>query len=343
VTVTTLPIAAPTGFTATGLSDSQVTLSWTASTAPGVTAYLIERCAGPSCQNFAQIASTPGSPYMDGGLLPLTTYNYRVRVEDSTGNLSDYVTMGASTTTLPAPTGLTGTAISTSQIILSWFASPSSGIASYRIERCSGIGCANFAQIGAITGTSYSDASLATSTTYVYRVRATTPTGAMSDYTSAVAIQTLALAAATNLTAAAASSSQINLSWGASTSAGATNYVVQRCNGVGCNGFTSIANVTALSYADVGLSPSTSYSYRVQATDSGSDTSAISNVASVMTQSGSGSGGGPGGPPGGGTTASPATYVYDANGHLQKVITNGGTITYTYDAAGHVVGIQNGP
>jgi YD repeat-containing protein len=345
VTVTTLPIAGPTALSATGLSDSQITLAWTASTAPGVSAYLVERCAGASCTDFVQIGSTPSSPYMDGGLLPLTTYQYRIRAQDATGDLSDYVTTSAATTTLAAPMELSGTAVSTSQINLSWFASASTGVATYVIERCSGAGCTGFSQIAAVSGTTYSDTGLAANTTYLYLVQGTDPAGALSSSGSAVAVTTFALAPATNLTATAVSSSQVALSWAASATSSATNYIVQRCNGAGCNGFTPIANVTSLSYTDSGLGASAAYSYRVQATDSGGDLSAASNVATAQTQSGSttGGGSGPGGPGGGsGSGSNPATYVYESNGHLLQVITNSGTTTYTYDAAGHLVSIQNG-
>ena len=345
VSVTTLPIAAPTGPNATVLSDSQITLTWTASTALNVTAYLIERCSGAGCKNFDQIGSVASFPYMDGGLLPLTFYQYRIRAQDAAGNLSDYVTVSATTLTLGAPTGLIGVAVSTSQINLSWFASPSTGAATYLVARCSGVGCTSFAQIATVSGATYSDTGLTANTTYVYEVQGTNSEGASSGYSSSVAVTTFALAPATSLTATAASSSQVNLSWTASASSGATNYIVQRCNGAGCNGFTTIANVASLSYADSGLGAATAYSYRVQATDSGGDLSAASNIASTQTMAGSGGGSTGGGGPGGGTGSgsNPATYIYDATGHLRQVVTSSGTTTYTYDAAGHVVSIQSGP
>jgi len=350
VTVNTLPIAGPTALTAGTPTNSQITLTWTASTAPGVSAYLIERCLGAGCTNFVQIGSALNSPYMDGGLLPQSVYQYRVRAQDSGGGLSDYVTAGATTTTLSAPTGLSGSAVSNSQIDLSWIGVSSAGVASYLIERCSGAGCTSFSQIAAVSGTSYSDTGLTPGTTYGYRVRATDPAAALSAYAPSAFVTTLVLSAPTGLTAAALSSSQVSLGWSASTTTPATGYIVQRCNGEGCNGFAPVANVTTLSYTDTGLSASTAYSYRVQATDASGDVSPDSNVASATTSSGAGSGSsgggsGSGGSSGGGsgTGSSLSTYGYDSNGHLLTITTNGVTTTYTYDAAGHVVGIQNGP
>jgi fibronectin type 3 domain-containing protein len=78
--------------------------------------------------------------------------------------------------------------------------------------------------------------------------------------------------------------SQINLNWTASTSgAGIANYVVQRCQGVGCTNFGQIATPTATSFSDTGLVINTSYSYQVQAIDSGGTPSAFSSVATAST------------------------------------------------------------
>ena len=79
------------------------------------------------------------------------------------------------TTPPSAPTNLSATAVSSSQINLSWAASsdPESGIANYELERCTGASCTNFAQIATPTGTSHTDTTgLTANTTYSYRVRA---------------------------------------------------------------------------------------------------------------------------------------------------------------------------
>ncbi len=72
-----------------------------------------------------------------------------------------------------APSNLTASAVSSSQINLSW-TDNSSDETGFSIERCTGNGCTNFAQI-ATTGsnaTSYSNTGLARNTWYRYRVRA---------------------------------------------------------------------------------------------------------------------------------------------------------------------------
>jgi hypothetical protein len=97
--------------------------------------------------------------------------------------------------------------------------------------------------------------------------------------------------APTNLIATAQSASQINLSWTASTdNVGVTGYIVQRCSGSGCTTFAQVASVsgTATTYNDTGLVGSTSYSYRVEATDAAGNLSAFSNTASATTSASTG-------------------------------------------------------
>jgi len=93
----------------------------------------------------------------------------------------------------------------------------------------------------------------------------------------------------TGLTATAVSSSQINLSWTASTdNVGVTGYNIYR-------GGSKIATSGSTSYQDSGLTASTSYMYNVSAFDAGGNVSAQSAGASATTQASSGGGGIPSG------------------------------------------------
>jgi hypothetical protein len=86
------------------------------------------------------------------------------------------------------------------------------------------------------------------------------------------------------LTAVAATGGRINLMWmAASDNVGVTSYLVERCQGAGCMVFTQIAAVTGTSFGDAALSTSTSYSYRVRATDAAGNLGPYSNVASATT------------------------------------------------------------
>ncbi len=96
--------------------------------------------------------------------------------------------------------------------------------------------------------------------------------------------------APTGLSATATSSSQINLSWTASTSSCAVNYNVFRSLTSGFTPSSSnqiASNVSSTSFSDTGLAASTTYFYVVEAANAGG-TSAASNQASATTQAGTG-------------------------------------------------------
>ena len=87
----TTPPSNPTALVATVPSANQINLGWTASTDPGggAVTYRVERCQSIGCTSFEQItASVATAAYSDTGLLPGTTYSYRVRATDAMGNLS---------------------------------------------------------------------------------------------------------------------------------------------------------------------------------------------------------------------------------------------------------------
>jgi len=187
-----------------------------------------------------------------------------------------------------APSGLSATASSATQINLAW-TDNSTNEAGFKIERCQGVGCANFAQIDQVGAgtTGYSDTSVAASTTYVYRVRATNG-GGDSAYSNTAAATTPAPlvppTAPSSLSATAASSSQINLAW-TDNSNNEGGFKIERCQGSGCKNFTQVAQVGAgtTSFSNTGLSRNTSYTYRVRAFNA-AGTSTPSNTASAKTQ-----------------------------------------------------------
>ena len=82
-----------------------------------------------------------------------------------------------------------------------------------------------------------------------------------------------------NLTGMVLSGTQLTLSWSASTdTVGVTGYELERCQGAGCTDFALIATPTTPGYVDSGLSPDTSYSYRVRARDAVGNFSAYSPI-----------------------------------------------------------------
>ena len=286
---------APATLAATAVSASRIDLSWTASTDNvGVTQYLIERCQDAGCASFTQVATAAGLTFSNTGLATGTSYSYQVRATDAAGNVGAYSPVASATTPAPdteaptAPATLTATATSGTQIGLSWAAAADNvGVTQYQIERCQGAGCTTFAQIATTPALSFSNTGLANGTSYSYRVRATDAAGNSGPYSpeaNATTPDTQTPTAPTTLTATATSASQIDLSWATATdNVGVTQYLIERCQGVGCTTFAQIAATTSLTFSNTGLTNGTSYGYRVRATDAAGNLGPYSPVANSTT------------------------------------------------------------
>jgi len=275
VTPDVTPPSVPGGLAAAATSSgSEVDLSWNASTDNvGVAGYQVFRDGTP----VAEVTS--GTSYADTGLSDATSYQYTVAAYDAAGNVSAQspaVTAVTPDVTPPSvPTGLE-LALAAKSISLSWAASTDNvGVTGYAIYR-------NGTKIATTTSLAYSNTSVAQGKTYTYSVAAYDAAGNQSAQSAAQVMtfpDTTPPSVPTGLTAAAAASgSQVNLSWTASTdNVAVAGYKVFR------NG-TQVAEVTSgTSYADTGLSEGTSYRYTVAAYDAAGNTSAQSHAVTAVT------------------------------------------------------------
>jgi pectate lyase len=102
-------------------------------------------------------------------------------------NLENYLNgvMGVSaadTTPPTTPSNLAAVA-GVMSVGLTWNASTDAvGVTEYRVERCAGLGCTTFTQIGTTSGLTYTDTEVMSGTTYEYRVRARDAAGNLSVY-----------------------------------------------------------------------------------------------------------------------------------------------------------------
>jgi chitodextrinase len=271
--------SAPTGLGATAISQTQINLSWSASTdtgGSGLAGYKIYR-------GTTEVGTSATISYSDSGLAAGTTYTYRVAAYDVAGNVSPQSSQASAktldTTPPSAPTNLSGSASSATQINLSWTASTDNvGVTGYRIYRGGGTN-----PIGTSSSTTYSDLTVVGSTTYSYTLEAYDLAGNTSPRSAPKSVSTPDITSPstpTGLTAVAAGPTKINLSWSASTDTGGSGlagYYVYR-------GPTLVGSPTTTSYSDnTGLSPSTAYSYTVRARDNATNTSPASNTASATT------------------------------------------------------------
>ncbi|MGH9185338.1 MAG: fibronectin type III domain-containing protein, partial [Acidimicrobiales bacterium] len=109
------------------------------------------------------------------------------------GTANDIVTLrfaAGAAPTLRAPTNLQATALSADVVRLAW--QDNSGVEDgFRIERCKGVGCANFAEVATVGHdvAMYVDEGLSRLTTYRYRVR-TFNAGGSSAYSNTESVKT---------------------------------------------------------------------------------------------------------------------------------------------------------
>jgi len=181
----------------------------------------------------------------------------------------------ADTTAPSVPTGLTSPTRTVTQINLSWTGSTDDvAVTGYKVYR-------NGTQVGTTATTTYSDTGLTPGTSYSYTVAAYDAAGNTSAQTSASAFSTLpdttAPSVPTGLTSPSKTMTTITLNWTASTdNVAVTGYKVYR------NG-TQVGSPTTTTYTDTSLTPGTSYSYTVAATDAAGNTSAQTSASAFST------------------------------------------------------------
>ncbi len=183
----------------------------------------------------------------------------------------------------PAPSGLVATAVSVTQINLSW-TSNSVNETGFKIERKTGAAgtYSQIATVGAGVVTTMTPAWRQIRLTFIVcarRMLSEIPPILMKP---ARRRSSIAPAAPSGLTATAASTTQINLTW-TDNSSDETGFKIERKTGTGGT-YAQIATVGAsvTTYSNTGLAIGTNYFYRVRATNAGGD-SAYSNAASATT------------------------------------------------------------
>jgi Fibronectin type III domain len=265
-----------------------IDLAWSY-TATGAAGFKVERSptqTGP----WSPIGITNSTTtYADTGLSGSTTYYYRLRAYNKKGyslysnNASKKTSAKTDNTPPSVPSGLNALAATRNQVNISWSASTDtggSGMGGYRLYT-------NGVQFATTTATSYSWTNLAASTQYCVTVAAYDKAANVSAPSSQTCVTTPAAPplAPTALLAAGVSDSQINLSWTDDFN-NELGFVVETAPAAS-GPWTVIASVgpNVTTYMQSGLSPLSTYYFRVQAYNSIGN-SPYSSVAGGATMAG---------------------------------------------------------
>lgn len=167
---------------------------------------------------------------------------------------------------LPIPTSLTSEATTPGAVNLAW-QYPSANATGFEIERSLN-GTSGFSLLASVPSAplSFTDLTVQGNTTYYYRLRAKNAAGA-SSYSAVVSQLTLPeiLPTPGNLIATAITASSIQLTWTDNTT-NESGFEIQRSTSAG-GPYTLLTTTAAdaISFTDTGLTPVTSYYYRVRA------------------------------------------------------------------------------
>lgn len=183
----TTPLA-PMGLSATP-GDSRVSLTWNASS--GATSYNVKRGTTSQIYDTTAIGVTTIS-YINTTAVNGITYYYVVSAVNSAGESGDSAEISATPQSPPtAPSGLSATAVSKSQIKLSWTDNSGNNEDGFKIERSTdGSTFAEIATVGKNVTTFQNTTGLSRNKTYYYRVRAYN-SGGNSGYSNTGSAKTL--------------------------------------------------------------------------------------------------------------------------------------------------------
>jgi alpha-amylase len=287
--------AAPTGVTATATSSSAITVSWSASA--GATSYTVYRL-NTATGLYVNIGNTTGTSFGDTGLTGGTLYTYKLTASNTIGESAQSVAATATTSSGGAfasnfahmylrgtmnswgTTAMTLVADHTWQVTTtltastayqykydasgSWTSGQNWGDSSSPQDGTAEVNTGTNINLTTGAATSYvfsfNDSSLAYSVTACCGTAPATPTG---------------------LVVTAVSSSQLQISW--TGDATATSYTILR-SPTSTGTYVSVGTSTTTSFLNTGLSASTTYFYKITATNA-YGTSSQSTAASATTSS----------------------------------------------------------
>ncbi|MDP2877813.1 MAG: fibronectin type III domain-containing protein, partial [Holophaga sp.] len=272
VTPDTTAPSVPTGLTASAITTTGLTLTWTAATDNvAVTGYRVSRATAT-----APIATvTTGTSFTDTGLTANTPYTYTLAAFDAAGNAS----------AKSSPVTATTSAVATTPVISAFTASPTTITAGGSSTLAWTVtGATSLSLNGTlVTGTSTVVSPTATTT---YTLTATNTAGPVTrqvTVTISGSTDTEKPTVPANLSIKDVTGTTLTLSWDASTdNVGVTGYRVYR------DGALLRTVTSGLSLNDTILTANTTYSYTVAATDAARNSSAQSAAKTVTTTAGAG-------------------------------------------------------
>lgn len=245
----------PTNLSAQVISSSQVNLFWK-DNSNNEDGFKIERKTAAGSYVVIGTTGVNGITYSDSGVIPNTTYSYRVFAYNQVGN-SDY----SNTVSVGPPAAPTNLVIaSISSLILTW-RDNSDNEQGFKVERKEGSGSYTEIATTLANVATYTDTSYRLNTNLSYRVKAYNLLG---NSACSNEVETGPPSVPTNLRVTGRSVSHIALSW-LDTSNNETGFIIERKTQG--SSYSEIVTVSTgvTTYNDTGLPDNTTFFYRVKA------------------------------------------------------------------------------
>ncbi len=251
-----------------------ITINWTNENYDLINKYVLERKLENETE-FSVFFETTDYNITSTTDVINTRAEYRIKAIGKDGTESDYSTIleFIQSETPNAPTTLTGEALSSTIIKLTW--DDMEDVDSYSIKRANTINGTYTIIASPVTGTSYEDTGLSINTSYHYQISASN-SGGESDYSTPISVTTLEITIPVTVTNIVTGSGdgQVKLEWDSMYDA---DFYVKRSTSES-GPFTTIATISENSYVDTSVANGTVYYYTVSAFNSageGNDATAL--------------------------------------------------------------------
>ncbi|MDR6883100.1 fibronectin type III domain-containing protein [Bacillus sp. 3255] len=273
-----------TNLTTSNITQTGLTLNWTASVSSDVASYDIYN-------GTTFLANVTGTTYNVNGLAASTAYTLWVKAKDVSGNAASGTSVDVTTSAPPADTtapsnvtNLTTSGLTQTGVTLNWTAATDNvAVTGYDIYSGTNL-------VTTVTGTTYNVTGLTAGTQYTYTVKAkdavgNVASGTSTTFTTTAAADTTPPSPVTGLSAGTPTANSVPLSWTLSVSGDVTSYeAAYSTDGTNFTVSSGSINPSSNSYTVGGLTANTLFTFRLVAIDgAGNRSTAVTVTATTAT------------------------------------------------------------
>ncbi len=269
-------------FSAVGATS--LAASWDASTNSVTTRYAAELSTNSNYSTTNFSSSTVLTTATFSGLTPGTTYYFRVQALGHNGTNTAYTNLGSTVTAAAVPIVADFTGVTISSLTANWGAGTNPAGTTYTADLATDGSFGSISATSVTVNTSAGFTGLAINATYYVRVKARSVQGIDSSYSSAMSTATLAVAPVTlTSTFTAVNITSMSVNWAQNGNPVGTSYIAELSSTSNYSNVDFSSNTVLTTATIAGLTPNTTYYFRVKARNYQQIDSAYVNLGSTVT------------------------------------------------------------